>query len=387
MVGPDSLDEVRRGDETRPDEPARRDGETRRDDAARRVDEPSAVRSGYRRYVRGKVAFVLMVLGALIAMVLVASTTGAIEIAFGNVLSVLLQGDRSGIGRIVWDVRMPRIVAAMLAGAGLSLAGTVMQSVLRNQLASPYTLGISSAAACGAAFAIVFLAAGTSSSSSIVINDPRIVTFSAFGFSLVATGIVLLLARLTRISAESMVLAGIAIGSVFAAGLTLMQYLADSVQLANIVAWTFGDLGRADWRMVGVIAVVLVPSWLLLGSFRWSLNALDAGEEVAKGLGVNAERVRVVTMVVASLLSAVIVSGLGIIAFVGLLGPHIARRVIGGDQRFLLIASPLVGAAVLLAADTVARSVLAPMVLPVGVLTSMLGGPLFVYLLLSRAGR
>lgn len=364
MVGPDSLDAVRRGS-----------------------DIPSAVRAGYRRYVRGKVAFILVALAVLVAAVLVASTTGAVDIAFGDVLGVLLQGDRSGLGRIVWDVRMPRIVAAMLAGAGLSLAGTVMQSVLRNQLASPYTLGISSAAACGAAFAIVVLAAGTSSSSSIVITDPRIVTFSAFGFSMLATGIVLLLARLTRISAESMVLAGIAIGSVFAAGLTLMQYLADSVQLATIVAWTFGDLGRADWRMVGVIAVVLLPTWLLLGSFRWSLNALDAGEEVAKGLGVNAERIRVVSMVVASLLSAVIVSGLGIIAFVGLLGPHIARRVIGGDQRFLLIASPLVGAVVLLAADTVARSVLAPMVLPVGVLTSMLGGPLFVYLLLSRAGR
>ena len=182
-----------------------------------------------------------------------------------------------------------------------------------------------------------------------------------------AAGVVLLLAKLTRVSAESMVLAGIAIGAMFAAGLTLIQYLADSVQLANIISWTFGDLGRADWRVIRAVAAAVVPVWVVLYALRWRLNAMDSGDEVAATLGVNVERVRVLAMIAGSFVSAVIVASFGIIAFVGLLAPHIARRIIGGDQRPALLAAPLVGAIVLLLADTVARVILAPMVLPVGV--------------------
>ncbi len=341
----------------------------------------------YRRHARGRWIFIAVSIAVLAAAVLVAARTGAIAIRFGDVLSALLRGDRTGSGRIVWDVRMPRIVAAVLAGAGLSVAGTVMQSVLRNQLASPYTLGLSSAAACGAAFAIVFLAAGSSATSSIVVTNPHVVTTFAFGFSMAAATVVLVLAKLTRVSAESMVLAGIAIGAMFAAGLTLIQYLADSVQLANIISWTFGDLGRADWRVIGTVAAAVLPLWMVLYALRWRLNAMDGGDEVAQALGVNVERVRMLAMVAGSFVSAVIVASFGIIAFVGLLAPHIARRIIGGDQRLLLLAAPLIGAIILLVADTVARVILAPMVLPVGVLTSMLGGPLFVFLLLHRLRR
>lgn len=346
-----------------------------------------AIAARYRRYVRGRRLFIVAALGALLAAAFVAAGTGAIAIPFPDVLAFLARGARRGAGRIVWDLRMPRILAAALAGAGLSAAGTVMQSVLRNQLASPYTLGLSSAAACGAAFAIVFLAAGTSGTSSIVVTDPRVVTLCAFAFSMAAAVVVLLLAGFTRVSAEGMVLAGIAIGAMFAAGLTLIQYLADSVQLANIISWTFGDLGRSDWSVVLAVAAAVVPSWAALYALRWRLNAMDGGDEVAVSLGVNAGTVRVATMVIASFVSAVIVSSFGIIAFVGLLAPHIARRLVSGDQRFLLVAAPLAGAIILVVADTVARVVVAPMVLPVGILTSLLGGPLFVVLLIGRSGR
>ncbi len=341
----------------------------------------------YRKHARGKWIFVATSAALLLALVLVAARTGAIAIPFRDVVTALTSGDRSGSARIVWDVRMPRIVAAVVSGAGLAAAGIVMQSVLRNHLASPYTLGLSSAAACGAAFAIVFLAAGTSATSSIVVTNPRIVTLCAFGFSMAAAAVVLVLARFTRVSAESTVLAGIAVGAMFSAGLTLIQYLADSVQLANIISWTFGDLGRADWRVNGAVTAAVVPAWILLYALRWRVSAMDSGDEVAAGLGVNAERLRMVSMIAGSFVTAVVVANFGIIAFVGLLAPHIARRVIGGDLRLLLVAAPLVGALVLLAADTVARVVLAPMVLPVGVLTSMLGGPLFVFLLVRRQRR
>lgn len=341
----------------------------------------------YRKYIKQKLLFILAAVIALAAVLVVSLWAGTIRIPLSEVLSFLFRFDRSGQGRVVWDVRMPRIIAAVLVGAGLSLSGTVMQSLLRNSLASPYTLGLSSAAAFGASFAIVFLGAGTETTSTIIITNSYTTVVSAFAFSALSTLAILLLTVLTKISAESMVLAGIAIGSLFSAGLTLLQYLADSVQLASIVSWTFGDLGRADWGFLGIIALVLLPIYMLFLCFRWDLNALDTGEENAKGLGVKTGAVRIIGMLGASLVSAVIVSFFGTIAYIGLLGPHIARRFLGGDHRFLLAASPLVGAIILLSADTAARTFLSPMVLPVGILTSLLGGPLFIYLLLAGRKR
>ncbi len=341
----------------------------------------------YKGHIKKKLSFLVAIGVLLIVLGIMATCTGAIEIPIREVASIVLRFDRTGTGRIVWDVRMPRVAAALLVGAGLSLSGTVMQSVLRNPLASPYTLGLSSAAAFGSSFAIVFFGAGTSTTSTIIINDFFTVAVSAFLFSVLSTTAILLLTVLTKISAESMVLAGIAIGSIFSAGLTLMQYLANSVQLASIVAWTFGDLGRANWRVLVIIASVLTPLSVLSFFYRWDFNAMDTGEESARGLGVRTGAIRIIGMTSASVLSAVIVSFFGTIAFIGLLGPHIARRLLGGDHRFLLVASPLIGAFVLLAADTVARTILAPMILPVGILTSLLGGPLFIYLLVARRKR
>jgi len=335
----------------------------------------------YKGYINKKIIFLISMGILLFFLVILATCKGAINITFREVLSSILKVDRVGKGRIIWDVRMPRIIAALLVGAGLSLSGTVMQSVLQNPLASPYTLGLSSAAAFGASFAIIFFGVGVSTTSTIIINDFFTVAMSAFTFSIISTVAILLLTVLTKISAESMVLAGIAIGSIFSAGLTLMQYLADSVQLSSIVSWTFGDLGRANWNTILIIALVLIPFIVLCSFYRWDFNAMDTGEDSARGLGINPGFVRIIGMVTASILSAVIVSFFGTIAFIGLLGPHIARKLLGGDHRFLLVASPLIGAFILLAADTIARTILSPMILPVGILTSLLGGPLFIYLL------
>lgn len=337
--------------------------------------------SGYRRYIRRKTGF-LFAAGLFLAAVLIFSVSaGTIRIPLKDILIILFRLDTAGPGRIVWDVRMPRIIAALVAGAGLSLSGTVMQSVLGNPLASPYTLGLSSAAAFGASFAILFFEAGTGTTP--IISNVFTVVSSAFFFCILSTAAILLLTVLTRISAESMVLAGIAIGSLFSAGLTLMQYLADSIQLARILSWTFGDLGRANWQLLFTTALALLPTWALLFRFRWDFNALETGEEAAKGVGVRTGAVRLSGMVIASLLTAIIVAFFGTIAFIGLLAPHIARRIFGADHRFLFIASPVTGAILLLSADTVARTLLSPLVLPVGLLTSLTGGPLFIYLLIT----
>src|SRR6056297_336503 len=350
-------------------------------------EETDSVQALYRGYVKRKIIFLTAVGFILVLLLLISAAAGTIRIPLKEVVSMILRFDQTGSGRIVWDVRLPRTAAALLVGAGLSLSGTVMQSVLRNPLASPYTLGLSSAAAFGASFAIVFFGAGTGTTSTILISNSFAVALSAFFFCILSTMAIRLLAVLTKISSESIVLAGIAIGSLFSAGLTLMQYLADSIQLASIVSWSFGDLGRADWHVLTINALTLLPVSLLFLYYRWDLNVLDTGEEAAKGLGVKTGTVRVAGMTAASLLSAVIVAFFGIIAFIGLLAPHIAKRILGGDHRFLLIASPLIGAIVLLAADTAARTMLSPMVLPVGILTSLLGGPLFIYLLIVRGKR
>ncbi|HEQ78747.1 MAG TPA: iron ABC transporter permease, partial [Euryarchaeota archaeon] len=261
------------------------------------------------------------------------------------------------------------------------------QCILRNPLASPYTLGLSSAAAFGASFAILFLQPGTVTSFAMVVSNPYIVTVSAFVFSMVATIAILLLVKLTNVSAESMVLAGIAMGAIFSAGMTLMQYLADSVQLSSMVAWSFGDLGRASWEWNLFVLLALVPIAVFFLYNRWEFNVMDAGEDVARGLGINPEMVRITGMVLASVICSIVVSFFGIIAFIGLLAPHISKMIIGGDHRYLIPASMLIGAIILLVSDTVAKTILAPVVLPVGILTSMLGGPLFIFLLLRRSKR
>ncbi|OPX61291.1 MAG: Cobalamin import system permease protein BtuC [Methanomassiliicoccales archaeon PtaB.Bin215] len=175
--------------------------------------------------------------------------------------------------------------------------------------------------------------------------------------------------------------------SLISAGLTLMQYLADSVQLSAIVSWSFGNLSNASWGWDVMIFLVFLPILLYFVMVRWDLNAIDHGDEVAKGLGVNTERFRLLGLVLTALLSAVLVSGFGVIAFVGLIAPHLARMVIGSDHRFLIPMSVVTGAGILLLANTVAINVLRPMVLPVGLLTSLLGGPMFIYLLVRRYRR
>ena len=348
-------------------------------------DGSSSVFKEYKSYVKKKSWFILICVFVLLLGIIAAANIGAIDIPFFDVIKYIFTLDTSEQGGIVWNIRMIRISACILTGVGLAIAGVVMQSILRNPLASPYTLGLSSAAAFGASFAIIFLQAGTSFTSSVSIDNPYITTISAFLFSLLATAIILVLTKVTRVSAETMVLAGIAISAIFTAGLTFMQYIASDMQLANIVSWTFGDMARATtWTWNIIIFAVLLPCALYFIYRRWDYNAIDAGEETAKGLGINTERERIIGMILSALISSVVVSFFGIIAFIGLLGPHIARMIIGGDHRYLIPAAMIIGAMIMLASDVIGMNIMSPMVLPVGIITSMLGGPLFIYLLIRR---
>jgi len=338
----------------------------------------------YRELVSRKTRFLFILIAVLMILVIITVNIGPYPISFSEVMSRLFRFNSSdGIGHVVWNIRFVEIVACLLTGAALAVAGVAMQSILRNPLASPYTLGLSSAAAFGAAFSIVFLQTG-SMAFRIVIDNPYITVVSAFFFAMLATGMILLLTKVTKVSAETMVLAGIAITAIFSALLALTQFVATENQLANIVYWTFGSMSRASWNVNTMVFLVLLPVVLYFISRRWVYNAMDSGEESAKTLGINTERERLIGMVISSFIAAVVVSFFGTIAFIGLLGPHIARFLIGSDHRYLIPASVMLGAIILLVSNTIGLNLLGGQVIPVGIITSIMGGPLFIALLIRR---
>lgn len=341
--------------------------------------------AAYHQYIRKKWILLGLLTLLMFVLMLICVNAGAATLNPFEVLRTLLgQGDER-VATVIWRIRMPRVIAAVVAGAGLSIAGCVMQNTLKNPLASPSTLGISHAATFGANLAIIVLGAGSilhTAGDAVSISNPYLVTTCAFVCSMSVTLIVLTLAKTRGFTPESIVLAGVALGSLFTAGTTILQYFAPDIKIAAAIFWTFGDLGRASWSEVLILSVVVVASVVYFFFQRWNYNALSSGEEVAKSLGVNTDRVRLTGLVLTSLITAIAVSFLGMIGFIGLIGPQIMRRMIGADHRFLIPASLLAGSIILLASDTLARTTISPVVLPVGALTSMLGGPMFLYLLL-----
>ncbi len=314
-------------------------------------------------------------LGGLAALIVIlavlAVTQGAYDLTPVRVLQALAGMADGPTGVVVWNIRMPRIIAALVVGWGLSLSGLTLQSLLENPLGSPSTLGISQGAAFGAAAAIILFGARIFS-----------VTLFAFAGAMGATFIILALARLRRLSPEAVILAGVALSSLFASATTLLQYVATETELAAVVFWTFGDVARSDWGEIGLMAIAAGISTIYWMIRRWDLNALASGEETARGLGVNVNRVRLEGMMAAAVVAALATAFHGVIAFVGLIAPHMARRLVGADHGMLIPFSALLGALLLLSADTLGRMLVGSGALPVGVVTSFMGAPLFLYLLI-----
>jgi len=339
----------------------------------------------YQKYARRKILIIAAIALLTLVLAIVAMGLGSADLSPGRVIRALVGLADERTEQIILNIRLPRVIAALVAGMGLSVAGCVMQNLLINPLASDYTLGVSQGAAFGAAVGIVALGAGTIQSSStdaVLISSPYVVTIFAFLGAFSATLVVLALAKYRGVTPETMILAGVALGSLFSAGMVITQYFANDVQVASIVFWTFGDLGRASWQELAIISAVTVLALAFFLVNRWNYAVLASGDDTAKSLGVRVERTRMVGMLVASLVASVCVAFLGIIAFVGLVAPHLMRRLIGDDYRFLIPGSAAMGALLLLASDTVGRTIIAPVVLPVGAITSFMGAPLFLYLLM-----
>ncbi|MDX6805084.1 iron ABC transporter permease [Terrihabitans rhizophilus] len=337
----------------------------------------------YRSTVRRR-AFIVAALGmATLLAFLLDVVTGPSSLSVMDVLRGLV--DPASLSKpqaaIIWQVRLPAAVLALLVGASLSLAGAEMQTILNNSLASPFTLGVSSAASFGASLAIVL------GISLPFVPKDWIVSLNAF---ICAFGSVLLLQALARTrgaGVETVVLFGIALVFAFNALVAFVQFVSSQEALQQLVFWTMGSLGRANWPNVAVLAVLLAICLPFAIRASWSLTALRLGEDRARSFGVNVPRLRFTALLRVSVLAATSVAFVGTIGFIGLVGPHIARLMLGEDHRFLLPASALTGALIMSLASVASKALVPGVVMPVGIVTSMIGVPVFLLLIFSRRER
>ena len=329
------------------------------------------------KYILISISFFIMVVLAFYA-----STLGTADIKIGDVVGAIknsiLSSELSRDEKIILYLRMPRIVLALLAGMGLAVSGTIMQSITKNPLVSPFTIGISSAAAFGASLAIVFNIG--------IKTDTRIGIFlTAFSMAMLCGLIVYLIAARVGLSPETLILTGIALNYFFSALTATIQFFAREHQLSSVISWTFGSFNGANWQQCFLLLILLT---LILPIFQLMANRFNIiannEDEVVIGLGVNPKFLRILGGVLSVLISSAIVSFIGIIGFVGLVSPHIARLIVGSDHRYLILFSSISGGILLILSDTIGRVLLDPIIIPVGIIVSYLGVPIFINLIITR---
>ena len=318
-----------------------------------------------------------LLLAVLIAAIAIGASLlmGAAALPVDRVLATLFGAGTSGERSIVIDLRLPRALLAGLAGGGLAVSGATFQAMLRNPLAEPYILGVSGGAALGAVIVTVFT------------RSYFALPFAALAGALITIAIVFTIAaRATlRLDPRVLLLAGVIVGAFFQAIILLLLTFADVESFRSAIFWMMGSVASANWRAVTMLALIVLPATLALYGLARPLNLLTSGEETALYLGVNVTSVMRAAYFIASLLVAASVAACGSIGFVGLVVPHAVRLVWGSDHRVLIPTAFFVGSAFLVLADTTARTLLAPAELPVGVVTALVGVPVFLLLLLRRA--
>ena len=328
-------------------------------------------------------AVIAAMLAAVLLMGFACLFAGSSNMSVADALDALAGRGSAANVRIIWKIRVPRVLAAIIAGAGLAVSGLIMQTTLNNSMASPSTLGVSNAAVFGAnlsiiAFAGGFLSTGNNLSSFDVGANPYATSIMAFLFSTLSILLILGLCTVRAFSPNVVVLSGMAIGSVWTAATTILQFYATDVGLSAAVIWNFGDLGRATYRTDGIMLAVVTVGMIYFMLMAWKFNALLSGEATAKTMGIHVESLRFTAMLLASVITAVCVSFLGIIGFVGIICPHVTKKLLGQDHRVTVPVSCMSGSLLLLLADTLSRSMGSGSALPVGAITSLLGAPFFI---------
>ncbi|MBK0017854.1 iron ABC transporter permease [Kosakonia cowanii] len=336
----------------------------------------------YRAIIRRRVGLLALLVGLIIASMLLDFTLGPSGLSLDVLGQTLLhpQSVDAGTRVIVWDIRMPYALMAIVVGLTLGLAGAEMQTILNNPLASPFTLGVSSAAAFGAALAIV-----------LGIGIPGIpaqwfISANAFIFALLAALLLDGITRWTQVATSGVVLFGIALVFTFNALVSMLQFIANEDTLQGLVFWTMGSIARASWEKLGILLLALAVIMPLSMLSSWKLTSLRLGEDRAISFGINVRRLRLTTLLRISILSALSVAFVGPIGFIGLVAPHIARILFGEDHRFYLPGSALIGALVLSLASIVSKNLIDGVIIPVGIVTSLVGVPFFITIIVRHRG-
>ncbi|MFK0332191.1 FecCD family ABC transporter permease [Rhizobium sp. NPDC090275] len=347
------------------------------------IETSATGRVQYRALALRRIVILLALTIALCFSIALDMALGPANYSLSDVLAALANpGEVAAQLRvIIWDIRMPIALMAVTVGASLSVAGAQMQTILSNPLASPFTLGISAAASFGAALALV---GGVSLFPGAI---QYMVPLNAFLMAMAAALFIHFASTMRGVSVETIVLLGIALVFTFNAALSLLEYLASEQALAAVVFWTMGSLTKATWPKVWFTAAVLVVTVPLFMKDAWALTALRLGDDKAASMGVNVRRLRLQTMMIVSLLAAIPVSFVGTIGFVGLVGPHIARMVVGEDQRFFLPGAVICGALLLSVTSVVSKMLIPGAILPIGVITALVGVPFFFVLIFSNRRR
>ncbi|HEY9279442.1 MAG TPA: iron ABC transporter permease [Eoetvoesiella sp.] len=336
--------------------------------------------ASYERVWRKRHLFLGLLFVVIICLLATDILVGPANIRLDALWHTLLAGNAGDptLGAIVWQIRLPQALMAVVIGASLGLAGAEMQTVLNNPLASPFTLGISSAAALGAALTIVL------NLSLPFVPEQYILAVNAFIFALLCAWLLDLVARKARIGTSGIVLFGIALVFTFNAVLSLVQFTASATALQDLVFWMMGSLARTDWPRLAIMTAALMAVIPFSLNSAWQLTALRFGEERATSFGVNTQRVRRAALLRISVLAALAVAMVGVIGFIGLIAPHIARRLWGEDHRWYLPASALIGGAILIAASITSKLLTSNAVVPVGIVTTLVGIPFFLIAVLRR---
>lgn len=334
----------------------------------------------YRRILRRRWILVGGLAAIIVLSVLADFTLGPSGLGLGELGHALLHPSQADPTTrvIVWDIRLPYALMAVAIGLALGLAGAEMQTILNNPLASPFTLGISSAAAFGASLAIVL------NLSLPGIPQSWMIATNAFGFALLSAMLLDAVARWGAMSTSGLVLFGIALVFSFNAAVSLVQFVASAEALQGLVFWTLGSLSRSSWPKLAVMLAACAIILPLSLRDTWKLTALRLGEDRAASFGIDVSRLRLTALLRISLLAALAVSFVGIIGFVGLVAPHIARRLFGEDHRFYLPGSALVGGVILSLASIASKNIVPGIIIPVGIVTSLVGVPFFLTVVLRR---
>ena len=336
----------------------------------------------YRRLIRRRVIGIAVLIAAIVASLLLDFTLGPAGLSLSELWQTLVSPERAEASTriIVWNIRLPYALMAVVVGLGLGLAGAEMQTILNNPLASPYTLGVSSAAAFGAALAIV---------TGVVIPGipPQwVISANAFLFALFAALLLDLVSRWMRVSGAGTILFGIALVFTFNALVSVMQFIASEDTLQGLVFWTLGSLARASWEKLAILLAAFVVLLPLSMRSSWKLTALRLGEDRAASFGIDVRRLRLTTLLRVSIISSLAVAFVGPVGFIGLVAPHIARLLFGEDHRFYLPASALTGALMLSLASVVAKNMIPGATIPVGIVTSLVGVPFLLSIIIRHRG-